>query len=181
MTIDVTNIMSGFIGGVTAAIIGASVNLYMNKKNLSDSLDSKSEWRKQLYNAASTSQITLTEIYRLRASLRYQAKTKNELVGENSDALLDSSVYKKDFDHMTFVMIAFCDEMTRKYKSGEPLNLLDSELTRIYIRYLLKHQWESLSRGTIRRNIWGKHQERELIKEVLNEIDSKKNEWQKEK
>lgn len=108
------------------AIIAFLVTSYFNRRTLLDSLDTKSGWRDKLFDAASSNEISLEQVYVIRTSLRY--KTKENL--------------NKPFDKMTKVIILFCDSMRRKYDNTQYLNDKDSEKLRIYARYLLKHHWE---------------------------------------
>lgn len=61
-----SGLMGGFIG-----FIGQQV---VTNRNLQDSLDSKSGWRKELFEAVSQSHVDLKSIYTLRATLRYKEK-----------------------------------------------------------------------------------------------------------
>ncbi|NQD97486.1 hypothetical protein [Staphylococcus xylosus] len=57
------------------AVLGVILTIVFNnahkRKELLDNLDSKSEWRKQLYDVASKTFLTTDDVYRVLASLRY--------------------------------------------------------------------------------------------------------------
>ena len=63
-------VFSGLLGGFIG-FIGQQV---VTNRNLQDSLDSKSGWRKELFEAVSQSTVDLKSIYTLRATLRYKPK-----------------------------------------------------------------------------------------------------------
>lgn len=57
---------------ILVAIMSALLTFYLaNRLTLNDSMDSKSGWRKELMDIASKEKITLADIYRIRASVRY--------------------------------------------------------------------------------------------------------------
>lgn len=70
-------IMEGFAIGAIAAVIGAFIELFVTSMTLKDNLDSKSEWRKALFEVASKDEVTLESINILRATLRYKPKLKS--------------------------------------------------------------------------------------------------------
>lgn len=143
---------SGLIGILLTLIVTALIIPRTNKKELADSLDSKSEWRKSLFQAASKENITMDDVYLLRASLRYKPHSHSEEIEIKSD----SYECELTFDNITKKMIEFCEEMEKKYSStdfikegysnnGETATLLkenDRKIVRIYLRYLLKAHWE---------------------------------------
>ncbi|MEZ2459366.1 hypothetical protein ACBR55_12410 [Salinicoccus roseus] len=149
-------IIGGFItagGTITAAIIAViSIN-----RQLRDNMDTKSGWRKELFISASKSIITLADIYTLRTTLRYrpyQSAKKEKPV---------------NFNDMTASMISFCEEVIAKHsnKDDEKLNECDSEIYRIYVRYLLKDHWEKSTRPRHRKSDWERYDELTVIKETL--------------
>lgn len=157
---------------LVSAVIGALMTIKSQekiaKKQLKDSLDSKSEWRKKLYDTASKADIDLNDIYRLRASLRY--KPNNSAI----DIKVDSCENYFTFANMTYKMIKHCDDMVRDYSGGtnsKKLNTKDAEITRIYLRYLLKNQWEILSNEGKELEKY-KANEKHIIKETLEMLDN---------
>lgn len=108
-------------------------------------MDSKSGWRKELMDIASKDKITLADIYRIRASVRYYPhQTPTRL----------------SFRWMTNLIIKLCDEYFvgiykdkrfRIYECENGDNLTskvivspeNDEIVRIICRYLLKYHWEA--------------------------------------
>ncbi len=132
---------SGLIGVLLTLIVTAFIIPRTNKKELADSLDSKSEWRKSLFQAASKENITMDDVYLLRASLRYKAHSHSEGVDIDSG----SYEYELTFDNITKVMIDFCDSLEQKSQiasANASLSYQDQKKVRIYLRYLLKAHWE---------------------------------------
>lgn len=57
-------------------------NQNLKNKELLNSLDQKSEWRKELMNIAAKPSISTKDVYRVLASLRFLPKTKIEIYGK---------------------------------------------------------------------------------------------------
>lgn len=130
-------LISGFIGGLSA--------YFISKDNLRDSLDTKSGWRKELFNIASKDKITLNDVYRLKAAIRLSKHTNKRM-----------KVYS--FKFMTNVIYNLCDEYIEEYEdSCEKSPIIDNynhrEIIRICSRYLLKYHWDYLSSFTIFRGV----------------------------
>ncbi|MDK9857672.1 hypothetical protein [Staphylococcus equorum] len=103
------------------------------KRTMLDNLDSKSGWRKTLFEISGKDKITLEDVFKLRACLRFDKK-------ENATNI---------FDKKTNEMIDFCNDMKVKYDNkysceSEILFYSDREKVRIYSRYLLANHWEIL-------------------------------------
>ncbi|OEK99683.1 hypothetical protein AST11_09815 [Staphylococcus saprophyticus] len=120
---------------------------YENKKiELLDNLDSKSEWRKQLYDVASKTFITTDDVYRVLASLRYLPK--------NSDSDKSSTFSRPTreiYKEMYSIIRDNIDNIDSKTenaineKDKKPVVFLSfehSEKVRLYTKFLLKHHWE---------------------------------------
>lgn len=120
---------------------------YENKeRDLLDNLDSKSEWRKQLYDVASKTFLTTDDVYRVLASLRYLPKSSEsdkfssfsrptrEIYNEMY-SVLDN--YKENINSATNNAINGIDKTPIVFLSFEY-----SEKVRLYTKYLLKHHWE---------------------------------------
>lgn len=135
------------------AVLGVNRTIRSNQelknKELLKDLDEKSEWRKELMNLASKTFMTTDDIYRVLASLRFIPKVdtnnKNEI---------------NDFEHMTRIIFDELSSMlNNKYntlikkeisclqKPGEIKEIIldykDTEIIRLYTKYLLKHHWET--------------------------------------
>lgn len=97
-------IVSAIIGAL-AALVAVGLTFYLaDRLTLNDSMDSKSGWRKALYNIASKNEIELADIYRIRASLRYYPRPYNE-------------TNKLSFSWMSSLIIDLCDNyLVNAYK-----------------------------------------------------------------
>lgn len=110
-------------------------------------MDSKSGWRKELMDIASKDEITLADIYRIRASVRYYPYPYSE-------------TNQLSFRWMSSLIINLCDKYlvgiykdkrVRSYERENGNNSLskvtispkNDEIVRIICRYLLKYHWEA--------------------------------------
>lgn len=120
-------------GQLFAAIISGIVAFIALSTAYRRSLDLESEWRKTLFKAAGSEEITMEEVQLLRTALRY---------GKVDDA----KVKMYSFFWFTNLVIDFCDylrEKKKQCKKGEYLlEEEEQEVIRIFIRCLLKHNWE---------------------------------------
>ncbi|MFT9005207.1 MAG: hypothetical protein ABF991_10935 [Liquorilactobacillus hordei] len=135
--------MSSVISAVIAAIVSFVVS---GKMQLNDSLDTKSGWRKHLFEVASKEYISLSDVYTVKTTLRFY---KHEYAPIFS------------FYWMTNLIISITDNIIESYsnnnlsrenlESREPSNSTiitnqnEREIIRICCRYLLKHHWEARS------------------------------------
>lgn len=131
------------IATITSGIV-AIVTLITTYKR---SLNLESEWRKTLFKAAGSEKITMEEVQLLRTAIRY---------GKVDDA----KVKMYSFFWFTNLVIDFCDHLRRKKKSFFRNRYLltdeEQEVIRIFIRCLLKHNWEvneNLKAKLLRRRI----------------------------
>ena len=134
-------------GQLPAAIISGIVAFIALSTAYRRSLDLESEWRKTLFKAAGSEEITMEEVQLLRTALRY---------GKVDDAKV--KIYS--FFWFTNLVIDFCDHLRKKKKSFFKNRYLlteeEQEVIRIFIRCLLKHNWEvneNLKAKLLRRRI----------------------------
>lgn len=120
-------------GQFPAAIISGIVAFIALSTAYRRSLDLESEWRKTLFKAAGSEEITMEEVQLLRTALRY---------GKVDDAKV--KIYS--FFWFTNLVIDFCDHLRKKkkpyIKNRYLLTAEEQEVIRIFIRCLLKHNWE---------------------------------------
>ena len=120
-------------GQLFAAIISGIVAFIALSTAYRRSLDLESDWRKTLFKAAGSEEITMEGVQLLRTALRY-GKVDNAKV----------KIYS--FFWFTNLVIDFCDylrEKKKQCKKGEYLlEEEEQEVIRIFIRCLLKHNWE---------------------------------------
>ena len=120
-------------GQLPAAIISGIVAFIALSTAYRRSLDLESDWRKTLFKAAGSEEITMEEVQLLRTALRY---------GKVDDAKV--KIYS--FFWFTNLVIDFCDHLRKKKKSFFKNRYLlteeEQEVIRIFIRCLLKHNWE---------------------------------------
>lgn len=149
-------------------IIAYFVYLYTNdnhKKTLLNELDSKSEWRKKLFDIAGKEMIEIEDVFQLRAGLRFTEKKF-----ENSVTY---------FDKMNFVIIRYCKLITKEndietllentelYKNKN-LTLQSQETIRLFCRYLLADHWEKNQNKHFKYN--NEDKEKELYNYTLEEF-----------
>ena len=134
-------------GEFPAAIISGIVAFIALSTAYRRSLDLESEWRKTLFKAAGSEEITMEEVQLLRTALRY---------GKVDGAKV--KIYS--FFWFTNLVIDFCDHLRKKKKSFFKNRYLltdeEQEVIRIFIRCLLKHNWEvneNLKAKLLRRRI----------------------------
>ena len=139
------------IATITSGIV-AIVTLITTYKR---SLNLESEWRKTLFKAAGSEKITMEEVQLLRTAIRY---------GKVDDA----KVKMYSFFWFTNLVIDFCDHLRRKKKSFFRNRYLltdeEQEVIRIFIRCLLKHNWE-VNGNLIAKLLKRKNRETKYIKE----------------
>ncbi|MCR4455750.1 hypothetical protein NTB88_22575 [Aeromonas salmonicida] len=123
---------------IATLLLGLFVFLYTNahhKRTMLNSLDSKSEWRKKLFEIAGTSKITMDEVFQFRASLRFNYKSADEK-------------HLNRFDKMNIIIIKYCKKLTREDNNNEPFCFIqsvdcnDQEIIRLFCRYMLADHWE---------------------------------------
>ena len=129
------------------ALIGVifTINNNQNLKNkeLLNSLDQKSEWRKELMNIAAKPVMQLEDVYRILASLRFLPKDEEEIKKSK----------QKEFDEISkeiyCELIKMTDCLKTKVRFDNKINLEEykfsienSEIIRQYAKFLLKHHWE---------------------------------------
>ena len=159
---------------IFSALIAAGIGLIGNvvsyraiKTAYRRSLDSESEWRKMLFGAATAEKITVHQIQILRAALRY---------GKYKEPKRDS------YELLTNSMIAFCDYVRLNKSKNEYLkheNVLDEEIqetARIFIRCVLKHNWEVNEKSNHHRYKCNNNYIQDTIDMVINELSKMHNE-----
>ena len=143
---------SATIIAATIAVVGVSFTIWASNKNkkkeLLDNLDSKSEWRKQLYDVASKTFIDTDDVFRVLASLRYFPHNKddnNTCDGEPTFQEATRTIYKDLYSiietHKNEIDKILNDKECKDIKVPI-LSFKESEIVRVYTKYLLKHHWE---------------------------------------
>lgn len=118
----------GALIGAGAGLIGTLVAYLALKTAYRRSLDLESEWRKTLFNAAGSANISMEQVMLLRTALRYD---------------LVKNPTPKTYPWLTNEMISFCEHLNRKYFDiRKGLTFGEQEVIRIFIRCVLKHNWE---------------------------------------
>lgn len=126
--------MSDLISGLIGALIGGAVSTFSDINKLNDSLDSKSGWRKELFNVASKEDIGFDEVYRVRAALRLE---KNDKDNKNTTLIPYS------FSWMNDIMIDYLENLMEQNRNGcNKIDPTNQEIIRIFCRFLLKQHWE---------------------------------------
>ncbi|MEI7412398.1 hypothetical protein [Staphylococcus hominis] len=139
-------------------------NQELKNQELLNSLDQKSEWRKELMIIAAKPIIELEDIFRILASLRFLPKSKVEIEGEESKQqeeqsknqenreddsnqkefdVISNFIYKKLNTILNDMLLDLnINEIYTQKFSNIPLSIKDSEEIRLYTKFLLKHHWE---------------------------------------
>ncbi|SUM53568.1 Uncharacterised protein [Staphylococcus epidermidis] len=138
----------------TLAIITLIVSIKTSNRNFLDSMDSKSEYRKTLFEKSAKKIVNGEDYLFLRSTMRYKPKTDNLTI----PFIEDRNTFKNEkdksldpLDYMTALIIKFCESKNRlielKYKNGDIEKLIciskNDENFRILCRYVLKHHWET--------------------------------------
>lgn len=143
------------------------IGLSTLKRTLLDNLDSKSGWRKTLFEIAGKDKISLEDVFKLRTCLRFDKKD------DKKDEL-------SIFDNKTNEIIDFCNDMQIKYENkysceSKILFNIDREKVRIYSRYLLANHWETLQLSKREYKKYKKHKAKKMNKNCYNKEKEIKN------
>ena len=156
-------------GEFPAAIISGIVAFIALSTAYRRSLDLESEWRKTLFQAAGSAEITMEEVQLLRTALRY-------------GKVDDTKVKMYSFFWFTNLVIDFCDHLRKKkkpyIKNRYLLTEAEQEVIRIFIRCLLKHNWEvneNLKAKLLRRRIDETKYMKESYEKACEEYKTMKN------
>lgn len=147
---------------ILVAIMSALLTFYLaNRLALNDSMDSKSGWRKELMDIASKDEITLADIYRIRASVRYYPHLEsiylsfrwmtNLIIKLCDEYFVEVYKYKKAGTNnggQNIIIIQSAINSSRQFRrrltnSTEAVSPENDEIVRIICRYLLKYHWEA--------------------------------------
>ncbi|UNL43259.1 hypothetical protein G8B22_08995 [Ligilactobacillus agilis] len=158
---EVISILVAIIG-VFATLGGVVLTFYLaNRLTLNDSMDSKSGWRKGLMDIASKDEITLADIYRIRASVRYYPHLKptqlsfrwmtNLIIKLCDEYFVEVYKYKKAGTNnggQNIIIIQSAINSSRQFRrrltnSTVAVSPENDEIVRIICRYLLKYHWEA--------------------------------------
>ena len=161
---NMMEVLSKIIVPFITAFITAFITLYIARRiTLSDNLDSKSGWRKELFEVASKANPTMDDVYRIRAALRYYPKYREkQRLGRNdirpyefafmSDLFSEMCDDKDFFKDLCKSNKCYCNNgCCCKRTKDKLLNDKGAKLIRIMARYLLKIHWESRRRLIISR------------------------------
>ncbi|MDB8657795.1 hypothetical protein [Streptococcus anginosus] len=150
--------MNEGIAAVIAALVAAFVAYLVSNRDLSDSLDSKSEWRKKLFEVASTYELTLDHAQTVRATLRFLPQDKaveeysfawfSNVMTKHLDDYILNGAYQKEKESR---------ENTKKIKElntqcieieelkENRLRAFDTKIVRHFAMFLLKYHYENIS------------------------------------
>ena len=146
-------ILAAFIGAVVAAFI----TYLVSNRDLSDSLDSKSEWRKKLFEVASTYELTLDHAQTVRATLRFLPQEKavekysfawfSNIMIKHLDDYILSGLYQEEESckisrRRKFRNILLIDVKDNGIKT---LGAFDTKIVRLFAMFLLKYHYENIS------------------------------------
>ncbi len=162
----------GFLAVISGQVINGIIATLNTRKQLLNSLDDKSEWRKNLVQVSSNPSPTIEDIFIVRTTLRIFKKDKRY-------------IEKNSFDDISNEIIDFCTLLENRYDlskyTGKDFNIsiYERKILHLYTRFLLKHHWEENQKK------WGDKtsryvNEQKIIKELRNQKEyttyfSKKN------
>lgn len=110
-----------------------------HKRTLLNELDSKSEWRKTLFEIAGLSIIKMENLYQFRAALRFTYKNEDDYCNLNH------------FDNMNIIIIKYCENLLEqkrakdtKNKENQTVKFENCEMDsiRLFCIYMLADHWE---------------------------------------
>lgn len=147
-------ILAAFIGAVVAAF----VTYLVSNRDLSDSLDSKSEWRKKLFEVASTYELTLDHAQTVRATLRFLPQDKaveeysfawfsNVMIKHLDDYILNGAYQKEKESWEIRKKIRGLDTQCIEIEElkENKLRVFDTKVVRLFAMFLLKYHYENIS------------------------------------
>ncbi|UXR77699.1 MULTISPECIES: hypothetical protein [unclassified Staphylococcus] len=120
------------IATLIAGLLAYHYTTTNNHRQLIDSLDAKSGWRKSLFELAEKQDIVPEDVQILRTTLRFNYK-------DNA---------KTYFDIMTKIIILYCEAIEREERlirfsvKIECKSQFDPRIIRLFARYLLADHWE---------------------------------------
>ncbi|MGD3155963.1 hypothetical protein ACMG5R_10805 [Staphylococcus warneri] len=143
-------------------------NQELKNKELLKDLDEKSEWRKELMNLASKTFMTTDDIYRVLASLRFKPHEDKDIKGSDNFKYMTKEIY----ENLNDMLDKKYNSKIKQKISGKScfksedytiyLEYKDSEIIRLYTKYLLKHHWET----NIDEVEWKNGKQQNVIKKV---------------
>lgn len=147
-------ILAAFIGAVVAAFI----TYLVSNRDLSDSLDSKSEWRKKLFEVASTYELTLDHAQTVRATLRFLPQDKaveeysfawfsNVMTKHLDDYILNGAYHREKESWEIRKKIKGLDTQCIEIEELKENKLrdFDTRVVRLFAMFLLKYHYENIS------------------------------------
>ncbi|WP_048800678.1 hypothetical protein KZA77_007850 [Streptococcus constellatus] len=150
--------MKEFFSAFVAAVVAAFVTYLVSNRDLSDSLDSKSEWRKKLFEVASTYELTLDHAQTIRATLRFLPQDKaveeysfawfSNIMTKHLDDYILSGAYQKEKESWEIRkkikgLDTQCIEI-EELKENK-LRAFDTKIVRLFAMFLLKYHYENIS------------------------------------
>ncbi|PRT71678.1 hypothetical protein C6A27_02640 [Streptococcus anginosus] len=154
--------MKEIIFSLMSMIVGAFVSYFTLNRNLSDSLDSKSGWRKKLFEVASTYELTLDHAQTVRATLRFLPQDKavepysfawfsNIMIKHLDDYILSDKYQmeeKKSWENTKKIKGFYIQWMKiEELRKNKVIKLkdFDAKIVRLFAMFLLKYHYENIS------------------------------------
>lgn len=120
-------------------------NQELKNQELLNSLDQKSEWRKELMNIAAKPVMELEDIFRILASLRFLPKDEKEIKESDQPKFdeISNYIYKRLNEMLNDTLKKVKTKNTLSDKGIKiKMSIKESEEIRLYTKFLLKHHWE---------------------------------------
>lgn len=151
--------MNEGIAAVIAALVAAFVAYLVSNRDLSDSLDSKSEWRKKIFEVASTYELTLDHAQTVRATLRFLPQDKaveeysfawfSNVMTKHLDDYILSGKYqveeKKSWENTKKIKELNTQCIEIEELKENKLRAFDTKIVRLFAMFLLKYHYENIS------------------------------------
>lgn len=153
--------MKEFFSAFIGAVVAAFITYLVSNRDLSDSLDSKSEWRKKLFEVASTYELTLDHAQTVRATLRFLPQDKaveeysfawfSNIMTKHLDDYILSGAYQKEKESWEIRkkikgLDTQCIEIEElKENKISTLEAFDTKIVRLFAMFLLKYHYENIS------------------------------------
>ncbi|MBM7636886.1 hypothetical protein [Streptococcus saliviloxodontae] len=149
------------IAALIGAIIAGGVAYFVSNRDLSDSLDSKSDWRKELFRVASTYELTLDHAQTVRAALRFLPKNDekaeeysftwfSDIMIEHLDKYILNSKFQNSESQEQSIEIDIPDITMLNMKvlnqeNTDTLTEFNKQVVRLFAMFLLKYHFEHRS------------------------------------
>lgn len=152
----VSTIISSIISAILAAVLSNHYANQRHKQDMLDKLDSKSGWRKELFELSFKSEYTVDDAFKFLSFIRFKTHSNPESTFEYATNLMhkvcdeivetDKNMKTKELDNSNYYIHKYKDNINIHIKNENKLKKVNIEYSIIdsFTKYLLTHQWEYL-------------------------------------